>query len=162
MQSADNAKNGKIERSFTVNGERRNVTAFPDQPLLWVLREQLKLTGTKFGCGMATCGACMVHIDGRLAYSCQRRFETMQGRKVTTIEGLSPDSSHPLQKAWIALQVPQCGYCQSGQIMRAAALLKETPKPGREQIVRAMSSNLCRCASYDRIVAAVERAVSEG
>ena len=162
MQSADNAKNGKIERSFTVNGERRNVTAFPDQPLLWVLREQLKLTGTKFGCGMATCGACMVHIDGRLAYSCQRRFETMQGRKVTTIEGLSPDSSHPLQKAWIALQVPQCGYCQSGQIMRAAALLKETPKPGREQIVRAMSSNLCRCASYDRIVAAVERAVEEG
>ena len=162
MQSADNAKNGKIERSFTVNGERRNVTAFPDQPLLWVLREQLKLTGTKFGCGMATCGACMVHIDGRLAYSCQRRFETMQGRKVTTIEGLSPDSSHPLQKAWIALQVPQCGYCQSGQIMRAAALLKETPKPGREQIVRAMSSNLCRCGSYDRIVAAVERAVGEG
>ena len=162
MQSADNAKNGKIERSFTVNGERRNVTAFPDQPLLWVLREQLKLTGTKFGCGMATCGACMVHIDGRLAYSCQRRFETMQGRKVTTIEGLSPDSSHPLQKAWIALQVPQCGYCQSGQIMRAAALLKETPKPGREQIVRAMSSNLCRCGSYDRIVAAVERAVEEG
>ena len=162
MQSADNAKNGKIERSFTVNGERRNVTAFPDQPLLWVLREQLKLTGTKFGCGMAACGACMVHIDGRLAYSCQRRFETMQGRKVTTIEGLSPDSSHPLQKAWIALQVPQCGYCQSGQIMRAAALLKETPKPGREQIVRAMSSNLCRCASYDRIVAAVERAVEEG
>ena len=162
MQSADNAKNGKIERSFTVNGERRNVTAFPDQPLLWVLREQLKLTGTKFGCGMATCGACMVHIDGRLAYSCQRRFETMQGRKVTTIEGLSPDSSHPLQKAWVALQVPQCGYCQSGQIMRAAALLKETPKPGREQIVRAMSSNLCRCASYDRIVAAVERAVEEG
>ena len=162
MQSADNAKNGKIERSFTVNGERRNVTAFPDQPLLWVLREQLKLTGTKFGCGMAACGACMVHIDGRLAYSCQRRFETMQGRKVTTIEGLSPDSSHPLQKAWVALQVPQCGYCQSGQIMRAAALLKETPKPGREQIVRAMSSNLCRCASYDRIVAAVERAVEEG
>ena len=162
MQSADNAKNGKIERSFTVNGERRNVTAFPDQPLLWVLREQLKLPGTKFGCGMATCGACMVHIDGRLAYSCQRRFETMQGRKVTTIEGLSPDSSHPLQKAWVALQVPQCGYCQSGQIMRAAALLKETPKPGREQIVRAMSSNLCRCGSYDRIVAAVERAVGEG
>ena len=162
MQSADNAKNGKIERSFTVNGERRSDTAFPDQPLLWVLREQLKLTGTKFGCGMAACGACMVHIDGRLAYSCQRRFETMQGRKVTTIEGLSPDSSHPLQKAWVALQVPQCGYCQSGQIMRAAALLKETPKPGREQIVRAMSSNLCRCASYDRIVAAVERAVEEG
>ena len=155
MQSADNAKNGKIERSFTVNGERRNVTAFPDQPLLWVLREQLKLTGTKFGCGMATCGACMVHIDGRLAYSCQRRFETMQGRKVTTIEGLSPDSSHPLQKAWIALQVPQCGYCQSGQIMAATALLTRNPKPSHADITQAMDGNICRCGTYARIRQAI-------
>ena len=162
MAISGKPKNGRIERTFTVNGQRRKVSAFPDQPLLWVLREQLKLTGTKFGCGMATCGACMVHIDGRLAYSCQRQFHTLEGRHVTTIEGLSADSSHPLQKAWVALQAPQCGYCQSGQIMRAAALLKETPKPTREQIVRAMSTNLCRCASYDRIVAAVERVVGEG
>ena len=162
MASNGKRNSSRIERTFTVNGKRRRVSAFPDQPLLWVLREQLKLTGTKFGCGMATCGACMVHIDGRLAYSCQQQFQTMEGRQVTTIEGLSPDSSHPLQKAWVALQVPQCGYCQSGQIMRAAALLKETPKPKREQIVRAMSTNLCRCASYDRIVAAVERVAAEG
>ncbi len=162
MQTKGKPGTSKIHRSFSVNGKRHNVSAFPDQPLLWVLREQLKLTGTKFGCGMATCGACMVHIDGRLAYSCQQQFAAIEGRHVTTIEGLSPDSSHPLQKAWVALQVPQCGYCQSGQIMRAAALLKETPKPNREQIVKAMSSNLCRCASYDRIVAAVERVANEG
>ena len=162
MATNGKQKSARIERAFTVNGTQRKVWAYPDQPLLWVLREQLKLTGTKFGCGMATCGACMVHIDGRLAYSCQRQFHTLEGRHVTTIEGLSADSSHPLQKAWVALQAPQCGYCQSGQIMRAAALLKETPKPKREQIVRAMSTNLCRCASYDRIVAAVERVVSEG
>ena len=162
MQPKASSSSSKINRSFSVNGKRHKVSAFPDQPLLWVLREQLKLTGTKFGCGMATCGACMVHIDGRLAYSCQQQFASLEGRQVTTIEGLSPDSSHPLQKAWVALQVPQCGYCQSGQIMRAAALLKETPKPKREQIVKAMSSNLCRCASYDRIVAAVERVANEG
>ncbi|MBL8379574.1 MAG: (2Fe-2S)-binding protein [Burkholderiales bacterium] len=161
-KARDKKSGGKIVRTFTVNGRRRRVTAFPDQPLLWVLREKLGLTGTKFGCGIAACGACMVHIDGRLAYSCQRRFDTLGGRAVTTIEGLSEDASHPLQKAWVAEQAPQCGYCQSGQIMRAAALLKETPKPDRKQIVQAMSSNLCRCASYDRIVAAIERVVAGG
>ena len=147
--------------TFTVNGKRHTVTALPDTPLLWVLREQLKLTGTKYGCGAGQCGACTVHIDGKPNYACLNPISTLEGRSVTTIEGLSPDSSHPLQKAWIAEQVPQCGYCQSGQIMRAAALLKENRNPTREQIVEHMQSNICRCGTYPRIVRAIQRAAKE-
>ena len=151
-----------VTTTLTVNGERRTVTALADTPLLWVLREHLKLTGTKFGCGVGQCGACTVHIDGKPNYACLNALKDMEGRSVTTIEGLSPDSSHPLQKAWIAEQVPQCGYCQSGQIMRAAGLLKENSNPSREQIVEYMNSNICRCGTYVRIVAAVQRAAKEG
>jgi isoquinoline 1-oxidoreductase alpha subunit len=147
-----------VTTTLTVNGERRSVTALADTPLLWVLREHLKLTGTKFGCGVGQCGACTVHIDGKPNYACLNALKDMEGRSVTTIEGLSPDSSHPLQKAWIAEQVPQCGYCQSGQIMRAAGLLKETPNPSRQEIVEYMQTNICRCGTYVRIVAAVQRA----
>jgi isoquinoline 1-oxidoreductase alpha subunit len=148
--------------SLTVNGKRQTVTAHPDTPLLWVLREHIKLTGTKFGCGVGQCGACTVHIDGQAAFSCLRPISTLEGARVTTIEGLSKDSNHPLQKAWVAEQAPQCGYCQSGQIMRAAALLKDNPRPTREQIVEHMSANICRCGTYPRIVRAIERAVKEG
>ena len=148
--------------SLTVNGKRQTVTALPDTPLLWVLRENLKLTGTKFGCGVGQCGACTVHIDGTATFSCLRPISTLGGANVTTIEGLSPTSSHPLQKAWVAEQTPQCGYCQSGQIMRAAALLKDNPRPSREQIVEHMSTNICRCGTYARIVRAIERAAKEG
>ena len=148
--------------SLTVNGKRQTVTAHPDTPLLWVLREHIKLTGTKFGCGVGQCGACTVLIDGKPMFACLRPISTLQGANVTTIEGLSRDSSHPLQKAWLAEQVPQCGYCQSGQIMRAAALLKDNPRPTRDEIVEHMSTNICRCGTYYRIVRAIERAVKEG
>ena len=148
--------------SFTMNAKAATSDAPPYTPLLWVIREELKLTGTKFGCGTGLCGACMVHIDGKRAFSCQTQVSEVAGRAVTTIEGLSPDSSHPVQKAWLAERVPQCGYCQSGQIMSAAALLKETPKPSREQIVEHMSANICRCGTYPRIVRAIERAAREG
>ncbi len=148
--------------TLTVNGRTRTVSALEDTPLLWVLREELKLTGTKFGCGVGQCGACTVHIDGTPNYACLNPIGTMQGRSVTTIEGLSPDSSHAIQKAWIAERVPQCGYCQSGQIMRAAGLLKENPKPSREEIVAYMQTNICRCGTYVRIVRAIERAAREG
>ena len=151
----------KVTTTLTVNGKRQTITALADTPLLWVLREHLKLTGTKFGCGVGQCGACTVHIDGKPNYACLNALQDMEGRNVTTIEGLSPDSSHPLQKAWIAEQVPQCGYCQSGQIMRAAGLLKENPNPTREQIVDYMNSNICRCGTYVRIVAAIQRAAKE-
>jgi isoquinoline 1-oxidoreductase alpha subunit len=147
---------------LTVNGKRQTITALPDTPLLWVLRENLKLTGTKFGCGAGQCGACMVHVDGRSVFSCLLPIGQMGGRSITTIEGLSADSSHKLQKAWLAEQVPQCGYCQSGQIMRAADLLKTNPNPTREQIVEHMSTNICRCGTYARIVKAVERAAKAG
>jgi len=147
-----------IKTSLTVNGKRQTVTAQPDTPLLWVLREDLKLTGTKFGCGAGQCGACMVHVDGKSVFLCLLPVSQMGGRSITTIEGLSADSSHKLQKAWLAEQVPQCGYCQSGQIMRAADLLKSNPRPTREQIVEHMSTNICRCGTYARIVKAVERA----
>ncbi len=150
-----------IKTALTVNGKRQTVTALPDTPLLWVLREDLKLTGTKFGCGVGQCGACMVHVDGKSVFSCLLPISQMNGRSITTIEGLSPDSGHKLQKAWIAEQVPQCGYCQSGQIMRAADLLKTNPHPTREQIVEHMSTNICRCGTYARIVRAVERAAKE-
>ena len=151
-----------IKTSLIVNGKRQTVTALPDTPLLWVLREDLKLTGTKFGCGAGQCGACMVHVDGKSVFSCLLPVSQMGGRSITTIEGLSADSGHKLQKAWLAEQVPQCGYCQSGQIMRAADLLKTNPHPTREQIVEHMSANLCRCGTYQRIVRAVERAAREG
>ena len=151
----------KITAALTVNGRRHTVTAHEDTPLLWVLREDLKLTGTKFGCGVGQCGACTVHLDGKPTQSCLYPLKDVAGRRITTIEGLSPDSSHPLQKAWLAEQVPQCGYCQSGQIMRASGLLKEYPRPTREQIVEYMSPNICRCGTYVRIVRAIERAAKE-
>ncbi|HEX6002688.1 MAG TPA: (2Fe-2S)-binding protein [Burkholderiales bacterium] len=151
----------KIPVTLTVNGKRQTVTALPDTPLLWVLREDLKLTGTKYGCGVGQCGACTVHIDGKPNYACLNPIKDLEGRSVTTIEGLAPDASHPLQKAWIAEQVPQCGYCQSGQIMRAAGLLDENPNPSRQQIVDYMSSNICRCGTYYRIVRAIQRAAKE-
>ena len=147
--------------SFSVNGKPVSVDADPKTPLLWVIRDIVGLTGTKYGCGAGFCGACMVHIDGKRAFSCQTQVSEIGGRSVTTIEGLSLDSSHPLQKAWLAEQVPQCGYCQSGQIMSAADLLKQNPKPTRDQIVEHMNTNICRCGTYQRIVRAVERAARE-
>ena len=147
---------------FVVNGKPVSSDAPAATPLLWVIRESLKLTRTKFGCGAGLCGACMVHIDGKRAFSCQTQVSEVAGRSVTTIEGLSSDSSHPVQKAWLAERVPQCGYCQSGQIMSAADLLKSNPKPSREQIVEHMSTNICRCGTYPRIVRAIERASREG
>jgi isoquinoline 1-oxidoreductase subunit alpha len=148
--------------SLTINGKKARVDAEPDTPLLWVLREHLKLTGTKFGCGAGLCGACTVHVDGKAMRSCGVPLSLAAGKEITTIEGLSPNGTHALQKAWIAEQVPQCGYCQSGQIMQAAALLKEKPKPTREDIVAAMDGNICRCGTYPRIVRAIQRAAREG
>jgi isoquinoline 1-oxidoreductase alpha subunit len=150
------------EVMLTVNGKAVRVNAEPDTPLLWVVREHLKLTGTKYGCGVAACGACTVHVDGKAVRSCQLRLSQVEGRKVTTIEGLSEKNDHPLQKAWIVEQVPQCGYCQSGQIMQAAELLAKTKTPTRDQIVEHMDGNLCRCGTYPRIVRAIERAAKEG
>ena len=144
--------------SFTVNGRPATSDAPDPTPLLWVIREQLQLTGTKFGCGAGLCGACMVHVDGKRVYSCQTQISDVAGRNVTTIEGLSPNSSHPLQQAWIAEQVPQCGYCQSGQILAAAALLAENPRPTDAEIDTAMVGNLCRCGTYPRIRAAIKLA----
>ena len=148
--------------SFRVNGEAVSVSAGPDTPLLWVVREHLGLTGTKFGCGAGLCGACTVHLNGRPVRACQTPLASVEGAAVTTIEGLSADSSHPVQKAWIAEQVPQCGYCQSGQIMQAAALLAKNPKPSREEIIAHMDGNICRCGTYTRIIAAIQRAAREG
>jgi aerobic-type carbon monoxide dehydrogenase small subunit (CoxS/CutS family) len=146
--------------SLIINGKRQSVTALPDTPLMWILREDLKLTGTKFGCGVGQCGACMVHVDGKSVFSCLLPIKDMAGRSITTIEGLSPNSTHKLQKAWIAEQVPQCGYCQSGQIMSAAALLAKTPNPTDDQIDTAMGGNLCRCGVYQRIRRAIHRAAN--
>ena len=147
---------------FTLNGKVVQVDAEPDTPLLWVIREHLKMTGTKFGCGIAQCGACTVHLDGEAVRSCQQQIEDVAGSKVTTIEGLAPKGDHPLQKAWVAEQVPQCGYCQSGQIMQAATLLAENKNPTREEIVEHMDGNLCRCGTYSKIVSAIQRAAKEG
>jgi isoquinoline 1-oxidoreductase alpha subunit len=144
--------------TLSVNGKSRTVDVSPDTPLLWVIREHLKLTGTKFGCGIAQCGACTVHLDGTAVRSCQTTVAQAAGKKITTIEGLHPEGRHPLQLAWIAEQVPQCGYCQSGQIMQAASLLAKTPKPTDDEIVGAMSGNICRCATYVRIKRAIKRA----
>jgi isoquinoline 1-oxidoreductase alpha subunit len=147
--------------SFNLNNRRVSVDADPSSPLLWVIRDQAGLTGTKYGCGAGLCGACTVHINGKAEKACQIQASQVEGKSVVTIEGLSPDSSHPLQKAWVAEQVPQCGYCQSGQIMKAAELLAATPKPSRQQIVTHMDGNICRCGTYHRIIAAVERASKE-
>jgi isoquinoline 1-oxidoreductase subunit alpha len=144
--------------SFTINGRAVGVDAEADTPLLWVIREHLKMTGTKFGCGIAQCGACTVHVNGEPTRSCSFPLSAVEGASIVTIEGLSPASDHPLQKAWVAEQVPQCGYCQSGQIMQAAALLAKTPNPTREEIVAHMNGNICRCATYTHIIRAIERA----
>jgi isoquinoline 1-oxidoreductase subunit alpha len=144
--------------SLTVNGKPYNVDVAPDMPLLWVIRDVIGLTGTKFGCGLSQCGACTVHLDGDAVRSCGTPASAAAGRKVTTIEGLSSNSSHALQIAWIAEQAPQCGYCQSGQIMSAAALLAKTPKPTDAQIDTAMNGNICRCGTYQRIHRAIKRA----
>ena len=144
--------------TITVNGQPREVNADAAMPLLWVLRDVLDLTGTKFGCGMAQCGACTVHLDGVPTRSCMTPLSAVGDRKVTTIEGLSPDATHPVQQAWVELQVPQCGYCQSGQIMAATALLAKTPSPTDADIDAAMTGNICRCGTYQRIRAAIHRA----
>jgi len=146
---------------FTVNGKAASTDAPPATPLLWVIREGLKLSGTKYGCGAGLCGACMVHIDGKRAFSCQTQVSEVSGKSITTIEGLSKNSSHPVQKAWLVEKVPQCGYCQSGQIMSAADLLKQKPHPTRDEIVEHMSAHICRCGTYVRILRAVERAARE-
>jgi aerobic-type carbon monoxide dehydrogenase small subunit (CoxS/CutS family) len=143
---------------LSINGKDAQVDVDADTPLLWVLRDTLSLTGTKFGCGMALCGACTVHLDGAPIRSCVTPVSAVAGKKITTIEGLSSDRSHPVQKAWIELDVPQCGYCQSGQIMSAVALLTQTPQPTDEQIDAAMAGNICRCGTYQRIRAAIHRA----
>ncbi len=143
---------------FILNGKPKMVDVNPNMPLLWVLRDTLNMTGTKFGCGMALCGACTVHIDGEATRSCITPISSVSGKKVTTIEGLSATDSHPVQRAWIEIDVPQCGYCQSGQIMTASALLGKTPHPTDAEIDDAMSGNICRCGTYDRIRAAIHQA----
>jgi len=143
---------------LNVNGQNRSLDADPEMPLLWALRDVLNLTGTKYGCGIAQCGACTVLLDGQPVPSCVTTVSQAEGRRVTTIEGLHPEHKHPLQQAWIAEQVPQCGYCQSGQILVAAALLAETPRPTDEEIDAAMNGVLCRCGTYPRIRAAIKRA----
>ena len=147
--------------SFTLNGQPVQADLPGDTPLLEAVRDHFGLKGSKFGCGATMCGACTVHIDGIASFGCATFLEDVEGAEVTTIEGLGGGEEHPLQKAWIAEQVPQCGYCQSGQIMRAAALLSENPSPSRDEIREYMSSNLCRCGTYNRIVNAVERAAKE-
>ncbi len=145
------------EFKLKINGTTHQVESEPDTPLLWVIREQLALTGTKYGCGLAQCGACTVHLNGNPIRSCVVPVSSVkEDQEITTIEGLSEDGTHPLQQAWIEAQVPQCGYCQSGQIMQAAALLEENPKPTRDEIIQYMNGNLCRCGTYLRIVKAIQ------
>jgi isoquinoline 1-oxidoreductase alpha subunit len=146
--------------ALTLNGEPRALDLDPEMPLLWVLRDHLGLTGTKYGCGIARCGACIVHLDGEPVNACVTPLSAAAGRKVTTIEGLSGDGRHPLQLAWIAEDVPQCGYCQPGQIMTAAALLAKNPRPSEDEITAAMSRVLCRCGTYNRIRLAIGRALN--
>ena len=144
--------------NLEINGEMHSIEADSDTPLLWVLRDHINLVGTKFGCGIAQCGACTVHIDGNATRSCSVPIANLQGMKITTIEGLSEDGNHPVQKAWKEIDVPQCGYCQAGQIMTASAFLNNNPNPTRDEIRSAMQGNICRCASYNSIEKAVETA----
>ncbi len=144
--------------TFSLNGEIVRLDVEPDTPVLWAIRDEIGLTGTKFGCGIGQCGACTVQLDGTPVRSCQLPVTALEGRSVTTIEGLSPDGAHPLQRAWVEFSVPQCGYCQSGQLMSAAALLAEKPDPTDDDIDAAMSGNICRCGTYNRIRAAIHRA----
>ncbi|CAM1363398.1 (2Fe-2S)-binding protein [Tenacibaculum xiamenense] len=147
--------------TLKVNGESVTVSADSDTPLLWILRDNLNMVGTKFGCGIAQCGACTIHVDGKAMRSCQLQVSMIENEEITTIEGLSEKGNHPLQEAWKEVDVPQCGYCQSGQIMTAASFLKENPKPSNEEIRQAMHGNLCRCASYNRIEKAVSIAAEK-
>ena len=149
----------KIE--LVVNGNKTSVDADPAMPLLWVLRDRLGLTGTKYGCGQALCGACTIHLDGKVVRACVTPVERAAGREVTTVEGLSERGDHPLQKAWVEMGVPQCGFCQAGQIMTAAALLKKKPAPTDDDIERSMAGNLCRCGTYTRIRAAIKKASND-
>lgn len=146
--------------TFTVNGQSHSTDADPSLPLLWYLRDELNMTGTKFGCGKALCGACTVHVDGKAVRSCRTPISDVAGHKVVTIEGLDPNGEHPVQKAWRAFNVPQCGFCQAGQIMQAAALLAANPKPTDEEIADTMAGNICRCGCYQRIQVAVRLAVT--
>jgi len=147
---------------LVINNSPHDIEIAPDTPLLWVLRDKINLTGTKYGCGMGLCGACTVHLDGEAVRACQTAVSSVGAKRITTIEGLSAGNSHPVQVAWIAEQVPQCGYCQPGQIMSAAALLAKTPHPSDEQMESAMAGNLCRCGMYQRIRQAIQRASGSG
>ena len=147
--------------TMTVNGTRRTFDGDPTMPLLWFLRDELALTGTKYGCGIAQCGACTVHVNGQPVRACQKLMQTLEGTRVTTIEGLHPTGQHALQEAWRSIEVPQCGFCQSGQLMQAAALLKSNPKPTDEQIDTAMNGLICRCGTYPRIRAAIKAAAEK-
>lgn len=149
------------EFSFTLNGRGVTVDVDPDTPVLWVLRDHLRLVGTKYGCGVAQCGACTVHLNGAAVRSCSLPVSGVEGQRITTIEGLSNDGSHPVQRAWLEHDVPQCGYCQAGQIMSASALLASNPSPSDEEIDEAMSGNICRCGTYLRIHAAIKSAAAE-
>jgi isoquinoline 1-oxidoreductase alpha subunit len=153
-------RRGAMAISFVLNGKPQSVDVTPEMPLLWVLRDTLSLAGTKFGCGMALCGACTVHIDGQAARSCVTPVSNVAGKKVTTIEGLSDDGNHPVQQAWMEINVPQCGYCQPGQIMSAVALLSKKAAPTDAEIDDAMSGNICRCGTYQRIRKAIHRAAT--
>jgi isoquinoline 1-oxidoreductase alpha subunit len=148
--------------ALTINGQQKSFNGDPQTPLLWYLRDELGMTGTKFGCGAGLCGACTVHRDGQAVRACQTAMGTLAGRQIVTIEGLSADGSHPVQQAWMKANVPQCGYCQSGQIMQAAALLKTNPHPADQDIDNAMSGNICRCGTYQRIRAAIKAAAEGG
>ena len=148
--------------NLRINGVTHAVDADPAMPLLWALRDLLGLTGTKFGCGIGACGACTVHLNGQAVRSCITSIGDVGDQEITTIEGLSPDATHPVQRAWVANNVPQCGYCQAGQIMQAVALLKDTPKPTDQQITDGMSGNVCRCGTYQRIRAAIKAAAESG
>ena len=148
--------------NLNVNGTARSFNGDEDMPLLWYLRDDLRLTGTRFGCGLGVCGACTVHVDGQAVRSCQTKLRTLRNKRVTSIEGLSTDGNHPVQSAWRAANVPQCGYCQSGQIMQASALLSKTPRPTDSDIDSSMSGNVCRCGTYQRIRAAIHLAAGNG